>query len=132
MRLRWIWILGAVLIGCSTIPVKPSLAALDCAAREDCFVVKVDNVANRYGVEFRINGIKYGDISANGSATYSLYAEQLKHGNCAVVSAKMPDTQYRTVLYSEEQCIFPGQYFDVQITLVPMRIWFAPMRLAGS
>lgn len=131
MRLRWLWAVCAVVIGCSTLPSKPiNLNILDCQARDDCFVVVVDNAANRYDAEIRINGVKYGDIGSYGNKSYSLYADRLRHGNCAVVTAKLSDIKYHTVLYSDEQCIYPGQYFDVRITLVPLKVWLTPFRIA--
>lgn len=122
MRVCWSWVLGSVLAlgACASLPPNESNAR--------GYVVQVDNGSNKYDIELRLNGFKYGDIGSYGSATYTIPVNQLVHGSCLVASAKFPQVPNRPILRSTEECIYPGQYFRVDITIVPFKVWLVPYR----
>lgn len=130
MRVCWSWVFSAVLAlgACASLPPVTNESTIDCLAKSTCYAVKVDNGSNRYDIELGLNGVKYGDIGSYGSALYTIPSSRLVHGSCLVASAKFPQVTDRPVLRSTEECINPGQYFRVDITVVPFKVWLVPYR----
>ena len=130
MRLHWIGLLSTVLVGaCSSLP-QPKLGVLDCQARDDCVVVRVNAVSSRYPAEIRFNGRKYTDVDAYGTAVFTVYTTNLLHGNCGVVSARLTRTPGVGIvnISSTEECIRPGQYYEADISTVPLKVWLTALR----
>lgn len=128
MRLCRLWILSAFLaLACGSVPVHPKVGTLDCLARDDCYVVKVDNAFNKHSVELKLNGVVYGQVESYETKDFNIFYSQLIHGNCALASARMIDT--RDVIKSDEACIVRGEYYSIQILNVPWKMWLVALRI---
>lgn len=115
------------LVACASSQTKPFVSPEDCAARLDCRVVTVDNTSNKFNIDVRINGAKYGNVSSYSAAAYSLYTSNLVHGNCAVVSIRFVESGI--VRSSDEQCISANEYYAVSVTYNPLYVWLTPFRV---
>lgn len=127
MFIRRLWVLVSLVIGinaCASV-AQPKLDALDCLARNDCILVRVDNGSGKSPVTVSINGIKYLDLGAYEKGSFTFYKSHLVNGNCAVATVRIVPSQYR--LISQESCIYPGQYYSIDITNNQQYVWITPL-----
>ncbi len=129
IRRLWSFVSLVGILSCGSIPLRPNLDRADCLARNDCYVVIVDNTSGQFAADIRINNKHYGDVSSYSKTTFSLFADLLKDGNCAFVSVKFINAPYNPPLTSSEECIYPGQYYQVDITHNQHYIWLTPFKV---
>lgn len=131
MRLRRIWV-SLLAIACGGYLPQPKLGVLDCIARDDCVVVKVDNTSGLISYDIWINGRKYGDVTGYSTETFNIYRSQLVDGNCITVKAIPTNNAYASTLVSTEECVLTGQYFQISITNDQKVIWLVPTKISAA
>jgi hypothetical protein len=113
-----------LIMACASV-AQPRLGLVDCLARNDCVVVKVDNSSGQSPVAVSMNGAKYLDVSAYDRGAFAFYRNKLTNGNCAIATVRIVPTQIR--LISEQACIYPGQYYIIDITNNQRYVWLTPL-----
>lgn len=114
-------------VGCATTPntMRGERAAQDaekCLRVGPCFVVQATNDGS-YAMVVRLNGVKIGEVTAWGKATFFVRESALRDGRCASVSIYL--TLHGGKGNSDRQCIDRGGFFILQLDN-QNRIWLVP------